>query len=269
MNRVATQSRFFQSAPILFILKKSIPFFLVGLGCLPLAAQDIPAVPNPPRLVNDLAGALQPDQREALERKLVAFDDSTSTQITIVIVPTTGEYEISDYSFALGRQWGIGQRGKDNGILLTWAVNDRRYFIATGYGAEGAITDAEAGRIGEQYLRPNFRAGAYYQGLNEATDALMQQVQGEFTAADRADNPGEGSGFPVLLLILVIFVVIFVISRNNRGGGNRFGRGGPVFFPYTTFGGGGSRSGSGFGGGGGFGGFGGGSFGGGGAGGDY
>ena len=268
MNRVAT--RVFPRRPflILLLLKKSLPF-LLGLGCLPLAAQNIPDAPNPPRLVNDLAGALQPDQRQALERKLVAFDDSTSTQITVVIVPTTGEYEISDYSFALGRQWGIGQRGKDNGILLTWAVNDRRYFIATGYGVEGAITDAEAGRIGEQYLRPNFGSGAYYRGLDEATDALMQQVQGEFTAADRADNPGGDSGFPMILLILIIFVVIFAVIRNNRGGGSRFGRGGPVFFPYTTFGGSGSRSGSGFGGGGGFGGFGGGSFGGGGAGGSY
>jgi uncharacterized protein len=260
-------------------MMKQLPFLFFWLFSVTLLAQDIPAPPNPPRLVNDFAGVLSTQEREALERKLVAFDDSTSNQISIVIVKSLGGYDISEYTFALGRQWGIGQRGKNNGILLVWSPSDRSYFIAPGYGLEGAIPDVIAGRIGDQYLAPNFKNNQFYQGLDEATTALMQRASGEFTAdpdSRRNTQQGQDSGPPVFLIIIIIFIIIWLFNRRNRGGGNRGNRGGwggPVFFPYSTFGGSGSRSGGNFGGGGfgggGFGGFGGGSFGGGGAGGKY
>ena len=241
---------------------------------LTLFAQNLPAPPNPTRLVNDFAGILSTQEREALERKLVAFDDSTSNQISIVIIKSLEGYDVSEYTFALGRQWGIGQREKNNGILIVWSPSDRSYFIAPGYGLEGAVPDAVAGRIGREYLEPNFKNNQFYKGLDEATTALMQRASGEFTAdPDSRSNArqGEGSGPPLFLIIIIVFIIIWLFNRRNRGGGNRGNRsswGGPVFFPYSTFGGSGSRSGGNFGGGG-FGGFGGGSFGGGGAGGSY
>jgi uncharacterized protein len=101
----------------------------------------IPPQPVPPRLVVDLTGTLAPDQRDALEAKLVAYDDTTSNQIAVVIIPTTGDYDISEVAYMLGRKWGVGNKEFNNGIVFLVAKNDRKVFIATGYGLEGAIPD--------------------------------------------------------------------------------------------------------------------------------
>lgn len=252
-------------------------FFLATTGF----AQNIPARPDPPRLVNDFAKQLAPTEVAALERKLVAYNDSTSSQITVVVVPTTGDYPIADYAFALGRDWGVGQQGKDNGIVILWASTDRKVFIATGYGMEGAIPDAIAKRIVNQVIIPEFKNGMFYRGLDKGADAIFKYATGEY----KADPVKREKEFPVgLIVFIVIFIVILIAisSKGKGGGGKNRGRGfdaGPVFWPYTTYSGRGRSSGSwggggfggGFGGGsgGGFGGFGGGSFGGGGAGGSY
>ena len=109
----------------------------------------IPPAPNPPRLVVDLTNTLSPDQQQALEAKLVAYDDSTSNQIAVVLIPTTGDYEISEVAYQLGRKWGVGNKENNNGVVLLVAKNDRKVFIAPGYGLEGAIPDAIAKRIVE------------------------------------------------------------------------------------------------------------------------
>jgi uncharacterized protein len=240
-------------------------------------AQDIPAKPNPARLVNDFAKQLNASEVALLEQKLVAYNDSTSSQIVIVVVPTTGEYPIGDYAFKIGREWGVGQKGKDNGIVLLWAASDRKVFISTGYGMEGAITDGIAKRIISTVIIPEFKNGMYYQGLDKGIDTLFKYATGEYKADPKKNGNGSSfSPFMFFAVILIIFLIIIFKNRNNKGGrGGGFGNmgGGPIFFPYTTHSSRGSSSGSwggGFGGdGGGFGGFGGGSFGGGGAGGDY
>lgn len=244
-------------------------------------AQNLPPKPNPPRLVNDFAKQLNATEIAALEQKLVAYNDSTSSQITVVVVPTTGDYPIADYAFALGRDWGVGQQGKNNGIVILWAATDRKVFIATGYGMEGAIPDAIAKRIVNQVIIPEFKNGMFYRGLDRGADAIFKYATGEYRADDVRP---EGEEFPVGLIVFVfIFIVILIVisSKGKGGGGKNNGRGfdaGPVFWPYTTYSGrgrsagswGGGGFGGGFGGGGGgFGGFGGGSFGGGGAGGSY
>ena len=241
----------------------------------------IPAAPVPPKLVVDLTGTLAPDQRDALERKLVAYDDSTSNQIAVVIVPTTGDYDISDYAFALGRKWGVGNKEFNNGVVFLIAKNDRKVFIAPGYGLEGAIPDITAKRIIENEVVPNFKANDFYRGIDYGTDALIKAAEGEYTAPAGYANRGQG-GRPISLfgLIMVIVFIVIILNIIRRGGGGGGGGGymsrrgyrnwsGPVFFPPIGGGGwGGGSSGGGFGGGG-FGGFGGGSFGGGGAGGSW
>lgn len=259
-------------------MKQFIIYLLLAITAFTsVRAQDIPPKPDPPRLVNDLANQLNPNERQMLEQKLVAYNDSTSSQIVIVTVPTLGDYPIADYAFKLGTEWGVGQKGKNNGIVLLWAPKERKVFIATGYGLEGAIPDAIAKRIVSQVITPQFKAGQFYQGLSDGVDMIFKYATGEYKADPKQDN-GDGEGFPPLLIVVIIFVVILIIIFRNRGGGggNRGYRGigvPPIFFPYTTHSGRGSSSGDwgGFGGGdgGGFGGFGGGSFGGGGAGGDY
>jgi uncharacterized protein len=253
-------------------LRYFLPLFL--LFTLAALAQDIPPRPSPPRLVNDLADQLNGTEEAELERKLVAYNDSTSTQIAVVIVPTVEPYAIADYAFKLGREWGVGQEGKNNGIVLLWAPNDRKVFIATGYGMEGAIPDAIAKRIVSQEIIPEFKNQMYYRGLDRGVDALMRYAAGEYQA-EASDGSEEGFPPGLLVFLFVFFIILFIILR-NRGGGGSGGRGyrssgGPIIWPYSTHSGWGSSSGSwgGGGSGGGFGGFGGGSFGGGGAGGDY
>lgn len=238
-------------------------------------AQEIPPKPNPPRLVNDFVGGLlSTDQVNTLERKLVAYNDSTGTQIVVVIVRTTEPYETSEYAYKLGREWGVGQKDFNNGIVLLWAPGTRKVFIATGYGMEGVLPDIYAKKIITNFIAPNFRELRYYEGLDKATDEIIKYASGEYKTQPKGDDDGGIGGF---IFIIIILIIIFIIVRKNRGGGGGGGRG--IFdagFPYTTYTGWGRQSGSwggggwsGGGGGGGFGGFGGGSFGGGGAGGDY
>lgn len=250
---------------------KKLFIFLFFLQSI-VFAQDMPPKPNPARLVNDFVGGLlSPSQIEQLEQKLRAYQDSTSTQVAIVIVKSVQPYDISEYAVKLGRDWGIGQKDKNNGILLLWAPGDRKIYIATGYGAEGGLTDARSKRIIEQTIKPYFKQLQYYEGLNAAADDIIKYQSGEFEADPSAGD--EGDGWVGIIIILIIIVVILYIIGKRSGGGKGGHRGGGGFVPFVTYTGWGSSSGGWSGGdsGGGGGGFdfGGGSFGGGGAGGDY
>lgn len=240
----------------------------------------IPPVPNPPRLVNDYLNLLSSSQREELERKLVAYDDSTSNQIAIVTIGDIGDYDISDFAVALGRKWGVGgQKEFSNGIVLVILIdkerNQRKVWIATGYGLEGAIPDITAKQIIENDIIPNFKANDIYRGLDEGTDDLMRAAAGEYKAPAGYNKRGKDGGSSGIFLAIIIFIIIMIIiSRSGRGGGGMMSRRGykgwnsPVWW-LPTGGSGGGWSGGGGSSGGGFGGFGGGSFGGGGAGGSW
>jgi uncharacterized protein len=239
--------------------------------------QEIPPKPNPPRLVNDFAHVLTADQVGALEQKLVAYDDSTSIQIAIVTVQTTGDYAIEDYALKILRVWGVGNKKTNNGLVIVAAINDHKVYIATGYGMEGSVPDVTAKEIIDNEIVPNFKDNNYYRGLDAAADAVVMASRGEYKAPAGYNRSGNGSGKGSIIGI-IIFVVIFLlilISRGGGGGGGLFRGGG--FLPWillsmlnnngrgsSGFGGGGWS-----GGGGGFGGFGGGSGGGGGAGGSW
>jgi uncharacterized protein len=248
-------------------MKKNFLVLLIGLfgATVILRAQDIPAPPNPPKLVNDYTQTLTSDQAGALEKKLVAFDDSTSTQIAVVLINGLDGYDISDYALKLGRKWGIGGKENNNGVVLLIAVQDRKINISTGYGVEGALPDITAKHIIDEVIKPNFKGKDYYRGIDEGTNAIIKAVKGEYKIAKKKRKGSDGA-----IALVLIVVTIFLLSLMGGGGsggsmisrrGNR-GFGGPFFFPM---GGGFGSSGGGSSGGGGFGGFGGGSFGGGGA----
>lgn len=237
-------------------------------------AKQVPPPPNPPRLVVDFTNTLAPNEVAALEQKLVAYDDSTSTQIAIVMEQTLEDDDIFDYSYRLAEAWGIGRQGKNNGILIYIALADHKLRIQTGYGAEGFLPDAMSKRIIDQAIAPKFREGKYYEGLDLATDVIMKLASGEYTN----DELGGQDKFPVgALLFIVVFIIIIVLISKGGGGGyggkGRYNSGGGwiMFGPGggSNWGGGGGGFGGGGFGGGGFGGFGGGSFGGGGAGGSW
>lgn len=233
--------------------------------------KELPAKPSPPKLVVDYTNTLSADQTYSLEQKLVAFDDTTSSQISIVIVETTGDRDIADFAFALGRTWGIGNKEFNNGILVLVAKNDRKIFIATGYGLEGALPDALAKQIIANEIRPNFRENDFYRGLDEGTNAIIKAIQGEYKAPE-GYNQKDKKGVPSIVVIIIVIIIMSIIKRGGGGGGHYNRRGyhrGSGMWLFPGAGGFGGGFGSGSSSGGGFGGFGGGSFGGGGAGGDW
>ncbi|WP_332910972.1 TPM domain-containing protein [Algoriphagus boritolerans] len=145
-------------------------------------------------MVNDFTGTLSADELARLEQKLVGYTDTTSTQIAIVLMRSTGDYEIADYAQRLGENWGIGS-SKDNGILILAAMNDRNVFIATGRGMEGAVPDALAKRIVTNLIIPNFKTESYYQGLDQATDMIFKLASGEYKAEEVESDGNHGGAF--------------------------------------------------------------------------
>ncbi len=232
------------------------------------AQEGIPA--KPAGYILDEAGLLNPEEENALEQKMRGYADSTSTQFAIVLVNSTNGRDPYDYAIDIGKTWGVGQKGKNNGVVILAAMQDRKLRIVTGRGIEDVLPDAICKRLINRILKPTFKAGSYYQGLDEATTEMMQRTSGEFKNEDSGEEP---QGIPPFIIIFFILVIISIIKaiRNRGGGGGPGSRGGGMFFPPIFLGGGDyGRGGSGGGGGGfDFGGFGGGDFGGGGAGGDF
>jgi len=252
-------------------LKYILLFFVaVFMGAHTLKAQNVLEKPSTPTLVTDLAGVLSPTEKQFLENKLVSIDDSSSNQIAVVILPTLDGYPIEEYATKLFRTWGIGNKKTNNGILLLVAINDRKVRIEVGYGLEGAIPDITSNNIINNDIKPAFKQGAYFDGINAATDNIAKAAVGEYKVARQ--KKGKEKGGSIFLFLIILFVIIAIVGKKGGNGGSNIGGGG---FSDIATGmllgsllGGGGRSGGdggGFSGGGGFGGFGGGSSGGGGA----
>ncbi len=239
-------------------------------------AQTFPEPMNPPRLVNDFVNFFTPQEVELLEQKLVTFNKETSNQIVVLTVDDLQGLEPSEYAIRIFDKWGIGGKGKDNGILILIkpkTANERgELFISIGYGLEGAVPDILAGRIVNREIIPAFKEGQNYVGIDRAVNTLISLTKGEFTADEYMNQEDSESVFGAIFTILIIIVLFIVISRGGKGGHTLSSGRGAVVPPIFWGGMGRGRSGGGFGGfsgGGGFGGFGGGSTGGGGAGGSW
>ena len=251
---------------LLFIFLLSIPF-----GSF---SQEFPAKSK--RLVNDYSNTLSSSDVQELEKKLVAYNRESSVQIAIVVMKTLDGYPIDDYAFQLGEKWGIGQSGNNTGALILVSMEERKMWIATGYGLEATLTDAMSKRIIENEMKPRFRNNDYAGGLAAASDAIIQVTRGEYQG--KAGGGEKAAPIGSLVFILLVFGIIWLIKAKqvrNYSRVNHIGfwaawmllnsssrRHGGSFSSFS----GGS---GGFSGGGGFGGFGGGSFGGGGAGGSW
>jgi len=245
----------------------------------PLLAQDyLPQKPKEQTSVYDKANMMTESEGKLLEQKLIRYSDTTSTQIVVITINSLEGNEIGIYATELAHKWGIGQAGKDNGILILAAKEDRKVTIRTGYGIESVLTDALSRRVIENVIKPEFRNGNFYGGFDKGTTAIMQIMNGEYKG-ERKRSKKEGGG-SVLLIVFVFFIIMIILSRKNRGKGGKNGgkrSGGFSLLDAIIlsnagrgFGGrgsgfGGSSSGGSFGGGGFGGGFGGGGFGGGGA----
>ncbi len=259
-------------------MKKIIVLFFV-FSFHSVFAQNIEKRPVPPRAVNDFGNMLAPFQRDALEQKLDAYNDSTSSAIVVITVNNLDGYDIAEVSLKYLRDWGIGTKDKNNGVVILVSKEDHKARIETGYGMEGVIPDVTAKEIIDDKMIPAFKENDYYRGFDNAVDAVIQAAAGEYKA-----NPSNKKSTPpvkAIIILVVFFIILLSFFRGGGGGGGNYmsrrgstGLGGlPWFLMGNLLGGGfggggrgGGFGGGGFGGGGGgFGGFGGGSGGGGGA----
>lgn len=257
-------------------LKIFFTFILVCCYGFLSAQYTIPEKPAVLYPVYDEANLLTQQEKDKLNNKLIKFADSTSTEIAIIIIPSTKGEDVNYLATMFGEKWGIGQKEVDNGVVFLIAKDDRTMSIQQGRAVEQYLTASVAGQILDYIVTPNFRQGKWYKGINAGTNAIMEAVQGKFKPIANKKS-GDISVTKLLVIAFVIFIII-VIFFGNRGDGDddgditisRRGRrnypGGFFPFPFPgSFGGGGFGGGSSRGGGG-FGGFGGGgSFGGGGA----
>ncbi|NOU17394.1 MAG: TPM domain-containing protein [Bacteroidales bacterium] len=254
---------------------RNILLFALVLSSSILFAQELPAPMNPRRMVNDFVGLLNQNEWASLETKLRNYNDSTSNQIAIVIVNDFLGFDKSDYAFRLAEKWGVGGKGKNNGVMIIIKpkVGNEKgdAFIAIGYSLEDVIPDITANQIVNREMIPSFKKNNFYQGLDDATTTIINLAKGKFTADQYNKRKSSSKGGGTIIFIIIIIVLSLIFRGNSRNRGNTIGSNIPFWLALGMLSS-GSRGG-GFGnfssGSGGFEGFGGGSFGGGGAGGSW
>jgi uncharacterized protein len=222
---------------------------LILLVVSPALAQSFPALTG---RVTDAAGLLSPGERQALEAKLKAHEDKTTDQVVVATVPSLDGLPIEDYANRLYRHWQLGQKAKNNGVLLLVAPTERKVRIEVGYGLEGALTDALSKIIITMAIAPQFKNGNFASGIGAGVDAILSILTGDAEEWQRRAEVREDQRTPVdtLLIFLFIVLLLWIVARAmSRGGPRRVyrnPRGGWIMLPPTGggWGGGGSFGGS-------------------------
>jgi uncharacterized protein len=207
---------------------------------------DVGAEPSFPALtgrVVDQAQILDAAARTRIDGKLEQLESKTSTQLVVVTLRSLQGYDISDYGYRLGRSWGIGQKGKNNGAILLVAPNERKVRIEVGYGLEGTVTDAVSRLIIENAILPRFRTGDFAGGIERGVDDLVLLLSGNAEdfkrrAAEQQDRPSGTSGAASFAFVILLFVIWFVFFVRHSQRAGYPGRQSPPFWIPT----GGSRN---------------------------
>ncbi len=178
----------------------------------------IPNPMTPPRLVNDFADLLSEEQEFSLESKLLKFNNESSNEVTLVIVPSLHEMEVGEFTQETARKWKIGKKGRDNGVLILTSSGDRKIFIAPATGLQGVLPDVVCGRIIRKDILPRFKEGNYYGGFDAGIESIMAASRGEFIN----DLPAAPQGLPVWMGVFLIlmfgflfFIIFYLISRRK------------------------------------------------------
>ena len=170
---------------------------------------------NPTQLkkyVVDETNTLSSSEMNSLMKKLVDFDKETTNQFVIYMIPSLEGELLEEVSIRIAEENKIGQKGKDNGILLLIVKNDRKVRIEVGYGLEGALPDALADQIKRREIIPSFKAGNYYEGINKGVDAIIAATKDEYEADEETSGgPSLGCCFGLPIFVIVIFGVIFIM----------------------------------------------------------
>jgi uncharacterized protein len=180
-----------------------------------VVAQDIKVR----QYVTDNTGTLNSSQLKSLESKLAGFEKETSNQVVVWMEPSLEGGSLEDRSYDIAEQNGIGQKSKNNGVLLYIAKSDRKLRIEVGYGLEGALTDALCDQIIRKEITPQFKKGNFYEGINAGVDAIIKATKGEYAAEEQSESDSEFSfcciPFPALIFF-AIFFFIFVVPIFSR-----------------------------------------------------
>ena len=246
-------------------MRKFIVVLALSVLSLPVLGQDLDFLPDRPQgMVNDYAGMLSNNEMRLLETKLRNYRDTTTNVISVAILESLRGNSVEEVATELFNKWRMWEGERYNGVLILISQSDRQIWIEVGYGLEGAIPDVMANRVYENIIVPNFRNGNVYQGLDRATDALIQLAAGEYEGIRELNRSNGNGDFPADVIIIIVIILIFIITRGGGGRGRRRRTLGPIdVLLWSNFLGGGGRSSGGsswggggsFGGGGGFGGF--------------
>lgn len=207
---------------MLFTMKKTLFTILVLLMAAGLlTASPLPEYKGP---INDLAGVLGPSDIQKLEAKAIGYRDQTGSEIGVLIVPTLGDRAIEDYAHDVFKAWGIGQKGKDNGVLFLVAIAEKKARIEVGYGLEGQLTDIESGRLVNMNspMAEHFRNGDYAGGVNAVLDGIVQAIGGEYNPPKQTTRRS-GDIPPLPIIGVVAFLLFMMIFRKDKSTGRRFG----------------------------------------------
>ena len=252
---------------LLVLIAAAVIFFNAAVVSAEVVVPD-----RPLNHVVDLAGIIDANYEEGLNRYLLELEQKTTAQMVILTVKELDGEDIFDASLSIAHdKWKLGQKGKDNGVLLMISLKERKYWTQVGYGLEGVLPDSLTGSIGRQYLVPYFKKGDYSTGITAASIAMINEIAGEagveimgmpklrgrssqYAGAQRRKPTLLGTVFSVLFIIGLIYLFIkhprlfmLFLMMSMMGGGRRSGWSGGGGFGGGSFGGGG---GGGFGGGG-------------------
>ncbi len=195
-----------------------LPFMVIFslLISLSVKATDYPNVPKPFQYVSDYTQTLSPSAHQQLEKALVNYGQKTSSQIAVVIVPTTNGEDVADYSFNLFNKWGIGRKKENNGVLLLVAKDDHKLFIVVGRGLEAALPDAIAATIIRHNIVPFFKQNRYAEGIASGLSAIIKATQGEY-APPKKEKEDPFDGFFIFLgVAFILFVLFNIIGKKSH-----------------------------------------------------
>ena len=209
-------------------MKKILPAIFCGWFCLTaLAAETIP--PAPAKHFNDYAGVISAATTAQLDQRLEQFERDSSCQVVVAIFPKMqSDSSIEDYTVRVFNLWHVGQKDKNNGAVLFVFIQDRKMFLNTGYGLEGALPDALCKRIIADEITPSFKAGNFDAGLTAGVNAILAATKGEYKGTGRtaSDSRHNSQGAPILFFIPFLGILFFVFFLNwkvRTHGGNWHG----------------------------------------------
>jgi uncharacterized protein len=181
----------------------------------PASAADIPA---PDGWVTDLAGLLTADQEAALEALMQSYKVGSRHEIALLTVPSLDGEPPERFALEVGRTWGVGREGENDGALLLVAVAERKVRIEVGRGLEGTLTDSISGRIIRDVIAPPFKQGRYYEGLRAGVEAMHAAAGGDYGALPPPSRRGRSGGGSSMILLVFVAILLFNLLRHGGGG---------------------------------------------------